>query len=148
LGIESLKKTKVNILEKYQSTGTFTFKVGERLVSKCVDIPNEPGVYLIYAVKKNKKELVYIGASGKMNQDGSFKVQKLKKRIQNMQNSSTRRQTYFENKIKELSLDSIEVKWFVTYLNEHSDLPLNIEGTLLQMHFDKFRILPLWNNQA
>jgi hypothetical protein len=100
----------VNILEKYQSTGTFTLKVGERLVSKCVNIPNEQGVYLIYAGKKNKKELVYIGASGKMNQDGSFKVQKLKKRIQNMQNSSTRRQTYFENKIKELSLNSIEVK--------------------------------------
>ena len=55
MGIESLKKTKVNILEKYQSTGTFTFKVGERLASKCVNIPNEPGVYLIYAVKKNKK---------------------------------------------------------------------------------------------
>lgn len=138
----------MNILEKYHLTGTFTFKVGERLVSKCDNIPNEPGVYLIYAVKKNKKELVYIGASGKMNQDGSFKVQKLKKRIQNMQNSSTRRQTYFENKIKELSLDWIEVKWFVTYLNEHSDLPLNIEGTLLQMHFDKFKVLPLWNNQA
>ena len=64
----------MNILEKYQSTGTFTFKVGERLASKCVDIANETDVYLIYAVKKNKKELLYIAASGKMNQDGSFKV--------------------------------------------------------------------------
>ena len=138
----------MEILNKYQTKGSFTFFKGERLSSKCGAIPNEPGVYLIYAVKNLKKDLVYIGASGKMNQDGSFKVQKLKNRIQNMQNSTTRRQTYFENKIEELNLDSLEVKWYVTYLKEHTDLPLNIEGTLLQMHFDEYSVLPLWNNQA
>lgn len=148
MGIESLMKINVNILKKYLSTGSFTFKVGEKLATKCIDIPNEPGVYLIYAVSINKKRLVYIGASGKMNQNGAFKTQKLKRRIQNMQNSSTRRQTYFENKIKEMNLVSIEVKWHVTHNGIQKDLPLNIEGTLLQKYYDKFGVLPLWNNQA
>jgi hypothetical protein len=83
-----------------------------------------------------------------MNQDGSFKVQKLKKRIQNMQNSTTSRQSYFENKIQECNLDSIEVEWFVTFVDDQKDLPLNIEGTLLQLYFDKNGVLPCWNNQA
>jgi excinuclease UvrABC nuclease subunit len=138
----------MEILNKYQTKGSFTFFKGERLSSKCGAIPNEPGVYLIYAIKNLKKDLVYIGASGKMNQDGSFKVQKLKKRIQNMQNSTTSRQSYFENKIQECNLDSIEVEWFVTFVDDQKDLPLNIEGTLLQLYFDKNGVLPCWNNQA
>lgn len=138
----------MEILDKYQTKGSFTFFKGEKLSSKCGAIPNEPGVYLIYAIKNLKKDLVYIGASGKMNQNGTFKIQKLRKRIQNMQNSSMRRQTYFENKIKEMNLVSIEVKWYVTYDGVHKDLPLNIEGTLLQKHYDEFGVLPLWNNQA
>ena len=73
----------MEILNKYQTKGSFTFLKGERLSSKCGTIPNEPGVYLIYAIKNMKKELVYIGASGKMNQNGTFKIQKLRKRIQN-----------------------------------------------------------------
>jgi hypothetical protein len=138
----------MEILNKYQSNGTFVFKKGEKLSSKCNDIPNQPGVYLIYAIKKEKIDLVYIGASGKMNQDGSFKIQKLKNRIQNMQNSTTRRETFFENKIAELNLDGIKVDWYVTYGDVHRDLPLNIEGTLLQIYYDKNGVLPLWNNQA
>lgn len=122
----------MNILEKYQTQGTFLFQSGERLTPNCKDIPNEPGVYLIFTVKDEKKVLAYIIASGKMNQDGSVKIQKLKKRIQNMQNSTTRRQTHFENEIEKLGFDSIEVNWYVTYINEHKDLPLNIEGTPLQ----------------
>jgi len=138
----------MNILEKYQTQGTFLFHSGEKLTSKCTDIPNEPGVYLIFTIKKEKKVLAYIGASGKMNQDGSFKKQKLNKRIQNMQNSTTRRQTHFENEIEKWGLDSIEVNWYVTYINDHKDLPLNIEGTLLQQYVDKHGVLPLWNKQA
>ena len=138
----------MEILNKYQTKGSFTFFKGERLSSKCGNIPNEPGVYLIHAVKNMKKELVYIGASAKMNQNGTFKIQKLRKRIQNMQNSSMRRQTYFENKIRDMNLVSIEVNWYVTYDGNHKDLPLNIEGSLLQSHYDEFGVLPLWNNQA
>jgi hypothetical protein len=65
-----------------------------------------------------------------------------------MQNSTTRRETFFENKIAELNLDGIKVDWYVTYGDVHRDLPLNIEGTLLQIYYDKNGVLPLWNNQA
>jgi hypothetical protein len=138
----------VKLLEKYTNKGSFIFKQGERLSLKCKDIPNAPGVYMIYAVRNGNKELLYIGASGKMNQNGTFKTQKLKKRIQNMQNSKTRRETHFNNEINKLKLLSIEVHWYVTFDSEFNELPLNIEGTLLQEFYNHKGVLPLWNNQA
>jgi hypothetical protein len=147
LGI-GLGNKKMQLLEKYKNKGFFTFKHGEKLSLKCKEIPNDTGVYLVYAVRANKKELVYIGASGKMNQNGTFKIQKLKKRIQNMQNSKTRRETHFNNEISNLKLISIEVRWYVTFDSEFNDLPLNVEGTILQEFYSKNGVLPLWNNQA
>lgn len=138
----------LEILKKYLIVGSFEFRCGEKLVDKCKSIPNEPGVYLIFTIRESIRELVYIGASGKINQNGTFKNQKLKKRLQNMQNSKLRRQEYFESKIIESNLDCIEVKWFITYCHKFNDLPLNVEGSLLQEYFNEFGVLPLWNKQA
>lgn len=138
----------MQILSKYKVNGSFDFKAGDRLASHCKSIPNEPGVYLIYILKKSIRELVYVGASGKMNQDGTFKKQKLKMRLQNMQNSKLRREKHFIDEIKRLKLDSICVEWYVTYFDNLKDLPLNIEGTILQSFVDEFKVLPKWNNQA
>jgi len=135
-------------LKKYKSKCVFIFKTGDRLVDHCRNIPNEPGVYLIYTIKDDLEELVYIGASGKMKQDGTFLKQKLKKRLQNMQRSKLRRQTHFENEIRENFLDAIKVIWFVTFNDKNKDLPLRVESLLLQEFYNKNKQLPKWNKQA
>jgi hypothetical protein len=138
----------VEVLKKYKTKGSFEFQIGDKLVELCKNVPNEPGIYLIYIVKNSIRELVYIGASGKMNQDGTFKTQKLKKRLQNMQSAKLRREKYFAEQISTLKLDFIIVEWYVTFNKKTKDLPLNVEGTLLQLFMDKNMVLPIWNKQA
>jgi hypothetical protein len=135
-------------LEKYNNKGEFTFESGDRLVDHCKNIPNESGVYLIYTIKANQEELVYIGASGKMKQDGSFGVQKLNKRLKNMQNSKLTRQKHFECEMEVNELDLIKVKWYVTFDEATKHLPLFVEAVLLQEFYQQHEQLPKWNKQA
>ncbi|MEZ4839785.1 hypothetical protein [Flavobacterium sp.] len=138
----------LSFLEKYTNKGEFIFKIGDRLVDHCRNIPNESGVYLIYTIKNNLEELVYIGASGKMKQNGTFGVQKLHKRIQNMQNSKLTRQQHFEQEIVANKIDAIKVVWFATFDDSFKDLPMYVEALLLQSFFEKHNKLPRWNKQA
>ena len=137
-----------SFLEKYTNKGEFIFKMGDRLVDHCRNIPNESGVYLMYTIKNNVEELVYIGESGKMKQNGSFGVQKLHKRLQNMQNSQLSRQKHFEQELGANKIDAIKVAWFVTFNDSFKDLPMYVEALLLQNYFNKNNQLPQWNNQA
>lgn len=138
----------LSFLEKYTNKGEFIFKKGDKLVDLCRNIPNESGVYLMYTMKNNEEELVYIGASGKMKRNGSFGVQKLHKRIQNMQNSKLTRQIHFEQEMEVNKIDEIKVIWFVTFDDSFKDLPLYVEALLLQGFFNKNNQLPRWNKQA
>ena len=65
-----------------------------------------------------------------------------------MQSSKIRRQVYFESEIKKQNLDAIKVVWYVTFNEQHNDLPLYVEASLLQQYYEKHKILPEWNNQA
>jgi hypothetical protein len=51
-------------LEKYKSNGHFFFEEKDDLNNVCNASKNGIGVYLVYALKKGKTELIYIGSSG------------------------------------------------------------------------------------
>tara|TARA_R110001632_G_scaffold21300_2_gene62521 strand:- start:478 stop:897 length:420 start_codon:yes stop_codon:yes gene_type:complete len=135
-------------LDKYKNKGQFEFRVGDKLSYHCKNVPNESGVYLIYTITDDIEDLVYIGASGKIKQDGTFPIQKLKRRLQNMQESGLRRQTHFENQMNENIIDEIRVRWYVTFDDEIKHLPLYVEAVLFQEFFEKYKQLPKWNKQA
>ena len=63
-------------LGKYKFWGRFTFKPNESLSEKCTAPNDKSGVYLVYAIYKWIKELVYIGSSGKKQPDGSLRTLK------------------------------------------------------------------------
>ena len=63
-------------LTKYQQNGRFQFKLQDKLQEVCNAPSDKSGVYLIYAVKKDKRELIYIGCSGKITKDGSMFIRK------------------------------------------------------------------------
>lgn len=132
-------------LNKYKTKGEFIFRSGNKLSEFCKAVPHAAGVYLFRTIKDGKDEVVYIGASGTMHQNGKFGKQLMKRRFQNMQNSKTRRQDYLDIAIEKSKLDGIKVNWYVTFDKFHQDLPMYVEGLLIQKYFDKHKVLPIWN---
>ena len=131
-------------LEKYKTNGHFFFEKNDNLRNKSKDVPNLPGVYYILKLAKGKVELVYIGKSGSMLQNGQFKDQLLNKRLNNKQDG-IRREYYFLNKIEEENIEALDIYWFATVDDEHNDLPGYVEGLLLQRYFEVYGCLPPWN---
>lgn len=133
-------------LEKYERNGHFFFMKGESLKEASKDIPDEPGVYCIYALVAGRVELVYIGKSGSVNQKGKFvKEQKLKGWLNNEQNGM-KRQDYFDKQIEEEDIDALDIYWYVTFDKKHADLPAYIEAMLLQSYYSVHGRLPAWNS--
>ena len=112
---------------------------GKTLKKITKNIPNTPGVYIIY---NSKDEIVYIGKAGTVNQDGTFKKQGLHKRLTN-QNHGTRREKDFLSKIEEDGIDYIDIKW---YELTSGVIPGYVEGVLIQEYFNKHGELPSWND--
>ena len=130
--------------EDYAQHGHFFFQKGNSLKEQSKDVPNLPGVYYIMRLAKGKIDLVYIGKSGTINQDGTFKDQLLNSRI-NLKQDGLNQQAYFEQKMNKENIDGLDIYWFVTMDKHHHDLPGFVEGELMQQYFDVHGKLPPWN---
>jgi hypothetical protein len=130
--------------KKYKNWGHFFFKKGDRLSEVSKDVPELPGIYYIIRLARGRVELVYIGKSGTIMQNGSFKDQFLKGRINNKQ-GDIKRQDFFDKKMTEENIDGLDIYWFVTMDKNHHDLPGFVKGLLLQRYFEVHGKLPPWN---
>jgi hypothetical protein len=130
-------------LIKYKNNGHFFFERGQNL-SKVCNAPERAGVYYMLMLRKGKIELVYIGASGTMNQKGKFSTQLLRGRLNNKQDGK-KRQHFFEEIMLEYEIDALDIYWFVTFDDKHRHIPTYVEALLLQRHFDIYGCLPQWN---
>lgn len=132
------------ILKNYQKIGSFVFNDGDVLKVRSKDVPNDPGVYLIYT---HKSDLLYIGSSGTwFQEDNGFGKQGLLGRLNNTSNG-VRRQQYFTSKIQEEGLNKLIFNWFVTYCGGVKDLPGYVEALLIQQYFIRNGCLPKWNKR-
>ncbi len=129
---------------KYKNNGHFFYQKGKSLMEVSKDVPDLPGVYYIVRLARGRVDLVYIGKSGTMMQDGTFKNQTLRKRINN-KHGDMKRQDFFDLKIQQENIDALDIYWFVTFDNKHKDLPALVEGVLMQRYFDVHGTLPPWN---
>ena len=130
-------------LTKYKTNGHFFFEIGQTLSQVC-NAPEKAGVYYILMLRKGKIELVYIGASGTINQKGEFSSQLLRGRLNNKQDGK-KRQQFFEAIMLENEIDALDIYWFVTFDDKHRHIPTYIEALLLQKYFDIYGCLPQWN---
>ena len=132
--------------EKYKINGHFFFKKGDKLSAVSKDVPDMPGVYYIVRLARGRIDLVYIGKSGTITQNGSFKGQSLKGRINNKQDGMSR-QDFFEGKMITENIDALDVYWFATKDSQNNDLPSYVEGVLMQRFFNIQGQLPFWNKE-
>lgn len=133
-------------LNKYLNNDHFFFKIGDNLKEVSKAVPDLPGIYYILRLAKGKIDLVYIGKSGTIKQNGSFKQQGLNGRLNNKQNG-LKRQDYFEMKCEQERIDALDIYWYVTFDHKNKDLPGFVEGILMQRFFESFDQLPEWNNE-
>lgn len=133
-------------LKSYKQNGHFFFQPGDKLSEVSKDVPELPGVYLIYRLARGKITLVYIGASGTLQQNGRFFSQLLKSSINNKQ-EGIRRQEFFEKKLKDEQIDGLDIYWYVTFDKQIRHLPASVEATLMQRFFEMNGGLPEWNKE-
>ncbi|MBU0490057.1 MAG: hypothetical protein KKA07_03095 [Bacteroidetes bacterium] len=133
-------------LKHYKNTDHFFFQSGQNLKEQSKDAPDLPGVYYIMRLAKGNIDLVYIGKAGAISQNGQFKEQGLRGRINNQQDGMPR-QEFFEKKIRAEKIDGLDIYWFVTFDKQHRDLPAYVEGLLIQRHSELYGRLPEWNKE-
>ena len=136
-------------LEKYESNGHFFFSVGDELGQVCNAPKNGLGVYLVYALKNGKIELIYIGSSGKVTQNGSAKIRKggMHDRLVNGKQFDKPRKKSWKEKLIAETIEALDVYWYETFDQSNSDIPATIEGLIIQRHLDVHGRLPKWNKE-
>ena len=136
-----------NILSKYQTSGHFFFNIEDELKKVCNAPEDKSGVYIIYSVVKDKEDIIYIGASGKMKQDGKISHRKggLKDRLVNGHQFGQKRYKSWKVQMKNDKISVIKIGWWVTYSESIKHIPKYTEAVLLQEYFEKHNKLPKWN---
>lgn len=131
-------------LDKYKNKGHFFYRKDDLLSEQSKDVPDLPGVYLVFRLAGGKIDIVYIGKSGTIQQNGKSKDQGLRERLNNT-HQGLNRQDYFNTKIEEENIEALDIYWYVTFDDDYRDLPSFVEGLLIQKYFDLYGQLPIWN---
>lgn len=129
---------------EYIEKGYCSFKLGDSLRKQTKDIPAGYGVYIFH---KNVKDgdILYIGKSGTILQNGCYKAQDLRLRLNNKQDGM-RREDFLLKKLNENNeIQKIFIEWYI--LDEQKYLPGFIEALLLQDYYTHNSCLPIWNNE-
>lgn len=140
-------------LKKYSQSDHFFFKQQDSLRTICNAPTDKSGVYLVYALKSGRIELIYIGRSGKVQIDGSMFIRKaglggIKDRIVNgHQFGKIPRRISWLKQIEMENIEALDVYWYVTHSDKFNDCPKILENKLLRKHLSIFGRLPRWNNE-
>lgn len=136
-----------DILENYQNNGHFFFSENQDLKEVCNAPKTASGVYVIYALKGGKIELVYIGSSGKIIQNGQLKarVGGLFDRIVNGKQFDDARKKSWAAQVKKERIEALDIYWYETINKDIGDIPTYVEAVCMQRYFEIYGELPRWN---
>lgn len=144
-------------LKKYKNNGTFSLipSQSETLSKKCNAPTDKGGVYLIYKVIGKQEVLIYIGSSGQKNPDGTLKVRQggIKDRLVNGyhpnrfgETKRIKRHKAFPPQMDKEGILELKFYWWVTYDDDFSDFPTDVEKVLTEKYKSMFYKLPDWHS--
>lgn len=139
-------------LSKYKHNDHFFFKPTDNLNQVCNAPTDKSGVYIIYALKGGRIELVYIGRSGEVKSDGTLFIRKaglggLKDRLVNGKQFGEPRRNSWKTIMNYENIEALDIYWYATHNEKFIDCPKIIEINLLKKHLDIYGQLPKWNNE-
>ncbi|PSL26435.1 hypothetical protein [Chitinophaga ginsengisoli] len=143
-----------DILDKYKEQGHFFLTPEQDLQTVCNAPAGKSGVYVIYALKKGRVELIYIGHSGKIEKDGSISNRKegisgLKDEIiKGQQFGKTPAHIAWKKQMTRENIEALNIYWYVTCDTGYTDCPEVLKRSLLRQHQDIFGVFPKWNKSV
>jgi len=137
----------LELLKKYKKQGHFTFTGSDDLESVCNAPEDGAGVYLMFSVKKDVKELVYVGSSGSIQNSGEIKIRQggIYDRLVHGKQFKLTRKKSLPIQMKKDNIDFLEIHWFETFADSDKGIPTCVEAELIQAHFNENSCLPKWN---
>lgn len=121
-----------DILTKYKTQGHFFLQPEQDLQKVCNAPADTSGVYVIYALKKGRVELVYIGHAATALHDDIINGQQFGK---------TPAHVAWKKQMARENIEALNIYWYVT----HEDKPDVLKRSLLKQHQDIFGASPKWN---
>jgi len=139
-------------LNKYKQNDHFFFKPSDNLGQVCNAPTDKSGVYIIYALKGGRVELIYIGRSGEIKSDGLLFIRKaglggLKDRLVNGKQFGEARRNSWKQKMVDEKIEALDIYWYATHNEKFIDCPRILENKLLQKHLVIYGRLPKWNDE-
>ena len=140
-------------LNKYKQKDHFFFRRQDELSTICNAPDNKSGIYIVYALQRGKIELVYIGSSGELQEDGSMVIRKaglssIKDQIVNgHQFGEIPGRTLWPSQMELENIEVLDVYWYITHNDEYIDCPGTLENKLLKKYLAIYGKLPKWNKE-
>ncbi|UQD56970.1 hypothetical protein [Flavobacterium sp. K5-23] len=135
-------------LEKFAVKGSFTFAQDDSLEAVCTASDSGSGVFIVNAINGDDKELIMVGSTGTVQNDGTLKSKNgglFEKIVNGHQFAKTGRKYSWPAQMKLENIERLEVLWFETFNDDSKAIPTSVEGQVLQNFMDANGKLPRWN---
>ena len=135
-------------LKSIKNKNQFQFDLNDNLEEVCNAPDAASGIFLVYDVSNEDKELIMVGSTGTVQNDGTLKSKNgglYDKIVNGHQFAKTGRKYSWPAQMKKESIDKLEVYWYETFNDKNKIIPTFIEGQILQNYFTEFNKLPKWN---
>lgn len=135
-------------LKKFKNNNQFRFTADDSLEIVCNAPENANGIFLVYTVDGEEKELIMVGSTGTVQNDGTLKSKNgglFDKIVNGHQFAKTGRKYSWPAQMKIEKIETLEVYWYETFNAKTKAIPTFIEGLILQQFLDENSRLPKWN---
>lgn len=135
-------------LEKFKASNSFTFSVNDSLEEVCNAPEGSAGIFVVYEIDGEAKELIMVGSTGTVQNDGTLKSKNgglYDKIVNGHQFAKTGRKYSWPAQMKLENISVLEVVWYETFNADVKAIPTAVEGQVLQNFLDENAKLPRWN---
>ena len=135
-------------LKKYKSTNSFLFTTDLNLEEVCNAPDGASGVFLVFDASNEEKQLIMVGSTGTVQNDGTLKVKSgglYDKIVNGHQFAKTGRKYSWPAQMKLENISVLEVVWYETFNADVKAIPTAVEGQVLQNFLNENAKLPRWN---
>lgn len=135
-------------LTNFKIKNQFSFSVTDNLDIVCNAPDFGSGIFIVYAIADEEKELIMVGSTGTIQNDGTLKSKSgglFDKIVNGHQFAKTARKYTWLSQMKQENIEKLEVHWYDTFNEKIKVIPTFMEGQILQSFFDENGKLPRWN---
>lgn len=135
-------------LKKFKTQKSFSLTIDNNLEEVCNAPETASGVFLVYAIDGEAKELIMVASTGTIQNDGTLKSKNgglFDKIVNGQQFAKTGRKYSWPTQMKLESIERLEVYWYETFNQKNKIIPTFVEGQILQNYLDQTGRLPRWN---